>query len=593
MTTLAKSLKFMGLDVDCLDRLVGKAPVGVFVCTGEGRICYANEFSNKTLGRKEKPILIGVDFFDLEWIRNTQLQGKFTELLNDDRPFQDELLEFEDPAGRELHLSFKAFPLEDRDTGQKVFVCFVQDCSEPARLKSNLKDRLRELSIINEISLALSTTLNTEQILETILIGATCGQGLGFNRVFLLLLDESQNLLVGKMGLGTSDPQEAGRIWEELSKRKLSFDQVLQPYGERARQTDMEVERIVENLKISMEDDENILVHAVKKRTPLNSEEHLERVSASSLAELLGTESFAVAPLVSKDKVRGVIIADNLITSKPITDEGIKLLQIFASQASVAMENSELCGELTSQVKKLEAANKALAQNTEKMIMIEKFSTIGQITSTVAHQLRNPMTIIGGFARSLTKKVNSDDPNYHSLETIAEQVERMEDILNRLSDFTPKPKMRLQEGSLNQAIEDSLNLLHKELAEAQIAVTRDLAEDLGFLPIDAEQLQVALVNVFRNCIQAMASGGELKVTTRASGNEAKIEIKDKGPGIPEKEMKHIFDPFYTTRENADGLGLTIASEIVKNHSGRIWAESRKGEGTSVFINLPMKRGEYQ
>ena len=593
MTTFANSLKFAGLDVNCLDRVVGSAPVGVFVCTVEGRICYANQSSNKISERKEDSNLIGLNFFDLEWIRNGDLQGKFTRLLNEAQPFQDELLEFQGPQGRELHLSLKAFPLEDRDTGQKGFVCFVQDCSEPAHLKKNLKDRLRQLSIINEISLALSTTLNTEQILETILIGATCGQGLGFNRVFLLLLDESQNRLVGKMGLGTSDPQEAGRIWEELSKKKLSFNEVLQSYGERARQTDMEVERIVENLKISMDDDENILVHAVKKRIPLNSEEHLERVSASFLGELLGTESFAVAPLVSKDKVRGVIIADNLITSKPITDEGIKLLQIFASQASVAMENSELYNELTSQVKKLEAANKALAQNTEKMIMIEKFSTIGQITSTVAHQLRNPMTIIGGFARSLTKKVSADDPNYHSLETIAQEVERMEDILNRLSDFTPKPKMRLQEGSINQAIEDSLNLLNKELVEAGITVTRDLTEGLGSLWIDAEQLQVALVNVFRNCIQAMASGGELKVTTRISGNEARIEIKDKGPGIPEKEMKHIFDPFYTTRENADGLGLTIASEIVKNYNGRMWAESQEGEGTSVFINLPMKRGEHQ
>lgn len=593
MTTLATSLKSTGLDIDCLDKLLRKAPVGVLICTAQGEICYANEFSHGVFGKEEKPSLIGVNLFEVERMKNAGLQGKFPGVIKESQIFQHELVESGNGADKKSNLNLKVIPLEHKDVGPNGFICFVEDFSEHVELQRNLKDKLRELSIINEVSLALSTTLMIDQILQVILIGVTCGEGLGFNRAFLLLLDDRQNQLVGKMGLGTSDPDEARGIWEELSKKKLTFKEALQSYTRTARQSDAEVERIIESLKIPMDRDDNILVYAVKNRTPLNSEQNFKHLSTSSLTKLLGTERFAVAPLVSKDEVRGVIIADNFITSKPITEEDIRLLQILGSQASVAIENSELYNELTCQVKKLEQANKALAQNTEKMIMIEKFSTIGQITSRVAHQLRNPMTIIGGFAKSLTKKSEPDDPRYHSLQTIAQEVERMERILDRLSDFTPKPEMRLMEDDLNQTIEQSLKMVEKKLIQSGVVLAKDLEKDLPSIPIDSEQLQVALINVFRNSIQAMPSGGELKVTTWTDGNRAKIKIADKGPGIPEKEIKHIFDPFYTTRENADGLGLTIASEIIKNHNGQTWAESQKGEGTSVFINLPMKRGEHQ
>jgi PAS domain S-box-containing protein len=567
--------------------------MGVFIADPEGRICYANESFSRILGRDEKADLTGANLFEWEWVKDIQLQNKFTRLIKNNEPFQNELLQFQNSKNQELRLSLKANPLEDENAGMHGLICFVQDISELVYLKKTLKQKSRELSIINEISLALSTTLATDQILEMILIGVTCGQGLGFNRAFLLLVDEKANRLVGKMALGTSDPEEAGKIWEELSKKKLTFKEALEGYRETTNQKDLQAKRIVENLKISMDDDDNILVYALKNGTPVNSEENSKCQSVGYLTELLGTEKFAVAPLVSKDKFRGIIIADNFITSKSIEDEDIRLLQTFANQASVVIENSELYHELTRQVEKLEEANNALAQNTERMMMIEKFSTIGQLTSTVAHQLRNPMTIIGGFARSLIKKVDLDDPRYNSSRIIAQQIERMEGILNRLLDFTPKPKMKPKEADINLIMEQGLKMVEKRLTQSGIVLIKDLNKDLPSLSIDAEQLQVALVNIFRNSIEAMSFGGELKVATRADGQDLKIEIKDKGPGIAENDLKHIFDPFYTTRENADGLGLTIASEIIKNHNGRIWAESQQGEGTRVYISLPMKRGEHQ
>ena len=110
-------------------------------------------------------------------------------------------------------------------------------------------------------------------------------------------------------------------------------------------------------------------------------------------------------------------------------------------------------------MKKLEEVNLALAENTKRMIMIEKFSIIGQLTARVAHQLRNPMTIIGGFARSLLKKTEASDAGYNSLKIIAGQIDRMEKILNQLLDYTPKPKMQLKVTDLNLTIEQSLKMI--------------------------------------------------------------------------------------------------------------------------------------
>ncbi|MGB2696730.1 MAG: ATP-binding protein [Candidatus Zixiibacteriota bacterium] len=590
MTTLAKKAEFTDYSTGCFEALLDNLPLGVLLSNESGKIWYANAFCNQTFGKGLTQEVIGNKLYQLEWVKKSGLENELVNLIQNDQPFLKESIRIKNLDGEELKIKIEATSLKNEKGETKAFVCFMEDVSEKEKLQRNLTDKSHEFTIINEVSLALSSTLNTDQILEMILIGVTAGQGLGFNRAFLLLVDDKGKYLVGKMAIGASKPEEAARIWDELSKKKLTFKEVLEFSVISASQRDLEVKGIIGNLRISMEDNENILVKAVKDRNPVHfrSVQNLNHQSNKSLFDLLGTQEFAVAPLISKDKVLGVIIADNLITSKPIKDEDIKLLQIFANQASTAIENSKLYNQLACQVKKLEEVNLALAENTKRMIMIEKFSIIGQLTARVAHQLRNPMTIIGGFARSLLKKTEESDAGYNSLKIIAGQIDRMEKILNQLLDYTPKPRMLLKVTHLNLTIEQSLKMVEEEINQSGINLIKYLEEELPDFLVDAEQLQVALVNIFRNSIQAMPSGGQLSVATWVDGDQTKIEIKDTGTGIGEDDLKHIFDPFYTTRENFDGLGLTMTSEIIRNHNGQIWAKSQKEKGTSVFISLPVK-----
>jgi signal transduction histidine kinase len=590
MNDLTKTSEFTDCGINCFEDLLDNLPLGVLLSNESGKIFYANAFYNQIFGKELTQDSIGNKLYQLEWVRNTGLEYKFMDLIQNNQPFPHQLIKVRDSQEKKLSLKITATPFKSKGQKSKNFICFLEDSSENEKLQRSLREKSHEFNIINEVSLVLSTTLNTDQILKMILIGVTAGQGLGFNRAFLLLLDDEENQLVGKMAIGESDPEEAARIWDELSKKKLTFKQVLEFSGKSALQRDLEVQRIIGQVRISMEDSENILVKAVKNKNSAHSHftQKLDNRSNQFLIDLLGTQEFVVTPLMSKDKVLGVIIADNLITSKPIKDEDIKLLQIFANQASTAIENSKLYNQLTHQVKKLEEANQALAENTERMIMIEKFSVIGQLTAKVAHQLRNPMTIIGGFAKSLLKKTQESDPGYNSLKTIAGQIDRMEKILNQLLDYSPKPRMQLKKTDLNFIIEQSLKIVEKEIAQSGINLIKHLEGELPLFLIDPEQFQFALVNIFRNSIQAMPSGGQLCINTGVDANQAKIEIKDTGVGISEDNLKRVFDPFYSTRENSDGLGLTMASVIITNHNGQIWAKSQKEKGTSIFIKLPMK-----
>ncbi len=173
---------------------------------------------------------------------------------------------------------------------------------------------------------------------------------------------------------------------------------------------------MVKKLKIPLSDERNSLIWSMLNKEALSITKGTKKRD-EDLFQLLGSNQLAVTPLVSKDKMLGVIVPDNLITQKPIDDDDVKLLSICAHHASVAIENSQLYKELRKKIRKLAEANKKIAESTTRLLKVERLSALGQITSQVAHELRNPMTVIGGFARSLLRKMeegSSDHDEDHS-----------------------------------------------------------------------------------------------------------------------------------------------------------------------------------
>lgn len=590
MTDKLKNASFLVEPTFCdWATLLRGIPVGIFITNWEGELCYNNDFLHQVLKDNSLNGYLRTNIFDNKIIKSLGLDFEFKKILETKEGFSKEKVSYKAPDGSSLYLSLKATPLKDEKGKIVGIICFVEDQTEKVNLDLHLKRKISQLSIINEVSNALATTLKTERIFKIILTGVTAGEGLGFNRAFFLLKDENKNELYGKMAVGPSNPEEASEIWKNLSQKKQSLKEILSLYPEVDEKKDIEVNRVVKTLRVPLSEKDNVLVEAIDKRKSFNLSEESERKLSSDLANALGTRTLAIVPLVCEDKVFGVILADNFITEQKIKDEDVEFLQVLANQASRAIENSRLYERVALQVKKLEEANKNLEENTKKMLKFEKFSIMGQITSKVAHQIRNPLTIIGGFAKSILKKTDEKDPNHKYLKIISEETQRVEKMLDQILNYSPNLLINLRKQNLNRVVESSLKKIKDQIDSNMIIVEKDFQKDLPELELDSEQFEHALLNILRNALSAMPEGGRLWVRTFSEDDLVKIEITDNGVGIPPDGLPNIFDPFFTTKAKANGLGLTVAQEIIKRHNGRITAKSQKERGSVFSIQLSLRR----
>ncbi|MCK4403942.1 MAG: hypothetical protein KAW02_02515 [candidate division Zixibacteria bacterium] len=562
-----------------LKKLLDQLPLGVFQSSSEGRLEYVNRFLFRLLEGKAENTLK-----ERESLKH-QISRQVKGCVISGKPLSVRVKDFENS-----NLFIRVFPFRDEAKKTTGAVGLVEDVSSIINLHSNLQKKINELSILCELGKVLRSTLNLEEILQIVLIGVTAGQGLGFNRAFLLLLNQAGTMLEGKMAIGPSNSEEAKRIWDSLSAREQSLEEILHSYKDALKEKDVLVNQIVKKLKISLSDERNPLIQSMLNKKTFNIIRGKEKTD-KNLFEILQTDQFAVAPLISKDKILGVIVADNLINRKPIEDGDIKLLSICAHHASAAIESSQLYQELAKKVSKLAEANRRVAENSKRLLKMEKLSVLGQITSQVAHELRNPMAIIGGFAHSILKKMEKDNPNYEYIRIIFKETERMENVLNNVLNFSKPDKSHLKMVNINDLVDQTFEMMEPEIDSTRISMVKSPSSYLSSVRVNPDLIRQALLNIFRNAIWAMPQGGILSVTTRQTDKFVKIEVQDTGLGISGEHKSKIFDAFFTTKPEACGLGLTISSEIIKNHGGNIGVESVEGKGAIFYIELPLAEGQ--
>lgn len=205
-------------------------------------------------------------------------------------------------------------------------------------------DRIRaELTIFYEIGNAMRTTLNLDEILFIILTGVTSHEGLGFNRAMLFLVNEKDRTLEGKMGLGPHSIEEAGHIWGRIASEQMTLEDLISAYSF-YNKGGSELDKVVRNIKVPLREDQGVLAMTVLEGMSfeITNEETRRKTSNQAALQCLRTEYFVTVPLKAKDKVVGVILADNIFTKKPITKDDIRTLTMFANHAGLAIENSRL-----------------------------------------------------------------------------------------------------------------------------------------------------------------------------------------------------------------------------------------------------------
>jgi signal transduction histidine kinase len=227
----------------------------------------------------------------------------------------------------------------------------------------------------------------------------------------------------------------------------------------------------------------------------------------------------------------------------------------------------------------------------EQLIVTDRLASIGELSSGIAHELNNPLTGVIGFSDLLLDRDLPDDIK-EDLEVINREAKRTAGVVKNLLTFARKHETEKQPVNINSIIEKVLELRAYEQKVSNIEVNTQFASDVPEIIADGFRLQQVFINIIINAEHFMTEAhgrGTFTITTERVGNIIRASFADDGPGIAKENLGHLFDPFFTTKEvgKGTGLGLSICHGIITEHGGRIYAESKLGEGAVFVVELPV------
>ncbi|NLN60142.1 MAG: PAS domain S-box protein [Deltaproteobacteria bacterium] len=226
----------------------------------------------------------------------------------------------------------------------------------------------------------------------------------------------------------------------------------------------------------------------------------------------------------------------------------------------------------------------------KKFYESQKLAAVGQLSAGIAHEVRNPLSSIKMSLQILEKRMNPEGNDLKRFRIAQREVEHLESLVNDVLIYAKPLAPKKEMADLQRVLERSLHLCERHIKDKEIRVKTSYDEDFPLLFIDTAMVEQALINLYRNAVDAMEKGGVLSITVRQLNREnpeALIEISDNGSGIAEEDMIHLFNPFFTKKQYGTGLGLTQVKKIIELHGGTIDVASEKGRGTEVRISLPV------
>ena len=427
------------------------------------------------------------------------------------------------------------------------------------------EDQVLLEALAKEASIVIRNTWHYEQLrlkarlFETLVtVGKTINSTVNVDDALKVITKEAAQLMDARMcSLLLLDPD---REWLEL---KASFG---------AGKT------YIDKPRLSVE--ESLLGVVVRRKKPLQVE-NVQISSRYQNVEVARKErliSLLSVPLVFSREVIGTL---NVYTSQPhsFSNEEVRILSAFADLSAIALEKARLY--------------ERIVDVEEQLRQSEKLSAIGLLAAEVAHEIRNPLTVMKMLFHSLDLKFPSEDPRARDVEVMSDKMDLLNRIVEQVLDFARSTEPKLAEVNLNRLIEDLGLLTRHKLKNQNVELHQELDPNLPTLLADATQLEQAFLNITLNAVQAMPQGGKLRISTRLTpslkkGEPARVlvEFSDSGEGLTEEQCRKAFQPLFTTRTSGTGLGLAIVSRVVETHRGEVKIRSKPGAGTTVTISLP-------
>lgn len=456
-------------------------------------------------------------------------------------------------------------------------------------LSAFLSSKSREIKFLHELSNVLQTSMELDEVLSVAMTAITSGKGFGMNRAFLLMTDHKREHLVGHLGVGPRNYEEAWKIWDEVDRSDFSLQELSRQFyktkisSERAKFQD-----ILEKLTVSRHDQEHIFNRSLKERRPILVENASSNPEIDpKLAEILGVDRFLIMPLISRNRSIGILLADNFVTNKPISPRDLESLQTFAFPVAFAIERASLYEKLQEEVEIQTRMNRKLQEQQELIVRMEKMAVVGRITSSIAHSIRNPLAAIGGYARSLLKSGNLEERREY-LESILDEAKHLDEVLGEVLYYSDSVHPAMDYWDLNQLAMAVTTEMKERFADLHIAIEFNLNNDLPPAWLDYKQISYCLKTVMNHIAQSQPPVDRVEIETGMEGDGLLLCVSDNGMTISAEMKNALMTPFMDTETLGHGVGLPLCRMILERHGSSFTIEDRTEGGTRYCIILQRK-----
>ncbi len=413
---------------------------------------------------------------------------------------------------------------------------------------ADLSQRQAELTALCEVGKELASILDLNQLLE-------------------LILDRAITLAQAERGFLV--------LWDEASE---DFEIAVARQFEPHKRDDTEAE-------ISRRLIQNVLTQREPVIT-INAQDD-PRFKTSESVVTYSIRSVLAVPLIFKTDLIGAIYVDTRFSLRRFQDTDLALLNAMANQAAVAIHMARLYDNLQARNEQLEAALAELKETQDELVRVERLSAVGNMASSIIHDIKSPLTVIKGYVTFLARDDLAPEKRQEMARTVINSIDTFTGMTQEILDYAHgESTLILQSVHVGSFVESVCSFLETNFARKGIKTETELAFS-DALVADAEKMRRVFYNIASNAYDAMEQGGTFTITSCLKDDYVEFHLKDTGPGIPEQIRDTLFEPFVScNKEHGTGLGLAIARKIVEDHGGYIGVVSEAGQGADFIIRLP-------
>lgn len=449
--------------------------------------------------------------------------------------------------------------------------------SRVVELCRRLQIRNREIDFLHDVGIFLQGSLGRDEIIVMALTAVTAGKGYGLNRAILFLVNEETARLEGYLAVGPRTVEEAGRIWNEVVEHDDSLVALARRFL--AEKFAVEQERfrdLLDRLSVDAYRRDHLFITTLESRQSAHVIEPWQTPGLDhEQIALLGGGEFVLVPLVSGEHRIGLLLADNIVTNRPIGDDDIHRLETFALPVAYAIERASLYERLRAELDRVTIAHHRLSEQQQLIVRMEKSALVGEISAEIAHRIRNPLSIIGGYSRRLLRECVPDSAQFEALSAIVRETESISASIDSLIEYAAADHPARDVWDLASTLAGALELRRAEIEGAGVTLRLVLPESGAEAVFDLRKTNYCLNILISRALATMPAGGLLGASCQQADGRVRAEIAGSGePPAP---------------TGVEDIEMKICTRMLAEQDGSLEVGRAPGGGMLWILELPAQK----